>query len=81
MGGPSSRGLGVVAVYALVQLAERPDFTGEPPDHEPFVNSLVDRGLVLLDCGAMTPTLLTWDLVGVDVRLIDPALVVGDGAS
>ncbi|WP_324276797.1 hypothetical protein [Blastococcus brunescens] len=35
----------------------------------------------LVSSGAMTATVLEWELVGVDVRLIDPALVVGDGPS
>ncbi|WP_344688146.1 hypothetical protein [Blastococcus jejuensis] len=95
-------------MYVFVQLAERPDFRGEPPEHEPFVDSLVERQLVLLggslgsdaaayvlrcdslaaaravvaedplvSSGAMTATVTAWDLVGVDLRLVEPDLVVG----
>ncbi|WP_324276796.1 hypothetical protein [Blastococcus brunescens] len=35
-------------MYALVLLFQRPGFDGEPPEHEPFVDILVERGLVLL---------------------------------
>jgi uncharacterized protein YciI len=35
-------------VYFLVLLTDRADAPAQPPDHEPFVDSLVERGLVLL---------------------------------
>jgi hypothetical protein len=35
----------------------------------------------LLSSGGVTETVLPWDLVGIDPRLIDPGLVVGDGGS
>ena len=35
----------------------------------------------LVSSGAVTATVAMWDLVGVDPRLIDPDLVLGDGPS
>jgi hypothetical protein len=96
-------------VYVLVVLTERPDVDGPPPEHEPFVDSLIERGLVLLggtlgdvdaayvlrcdtldearavvaedplvSSGAFTPSIAPWDLVGVDLRLVDADLAIGE---
>jgi uncharacterized protein YciI len=97
-------------VYFLVLLTEEPEAIGPPPEHEPFIDALIERELVLLGgplgsggaaayvlrcgsladaravvaedplvrSGAMTATISGWELLGVDVRLIDPGLVVGD---
>ena len=101
-------------MYFLVLLAASPDATGTPPEHEPFIDALIQRKLVLLggpldseatvaayvlrcdsladardvvaddplvSSGTVTATVLPWELVGVDLQMIDPAVVVGDGGS
>ncbi|MGY1723353.1 YciI family protein [Blastococcus sp. SYSU DS0533] len=96
--------------YFLVLLTAAPGAGARRPDHEAFVDSLVDRQLVLLGgplgegdaayvlrcgspeeardvvaadplvvSGACTAAVTPWDLVGVDLRLVDPDLVVDDG--
>ncbi|MGY1836263.1 YciI family protein [Blastococcus sp. SYSU DS0510] len=96
--------------YFLVLLTAAPGGEAPLPDHEAFVDSLVDRQLVLLGgplgegdaayvlrcasldeardvvaadplvtSGACTAAVTPWDLVGVDLRLVDPDLVVDDG--
>jgi uncharacterized protein YciI len=98
-------------MYVLVLLTERPDAVGPVPDHEPFIDLLIERELVMLGgpaeggeaaaayvlrcdslaeahevvaadplvrSGAMTASVSRWDLVGIDPRLIDRDLVVGE---
>ncbi|MCF6746342.1 hypothetical protein E9529_19105 [Blastococcus sp. KM273128] len=111
MGRPAAAGVGVTgASYFLVLLTAAAGAGAPRADHEAFVDSLVDRRLVLLGgplgeddaayvlrcgspaeaqdvvaadplvaSGARTATVTRWDLVGVDLRLVDPDLVVDDG--
>jgi hypothetical protein len=96
-------------VYFLVLLTERPGQAEALPEHEPFIDSLIARELVLLggsfegapsvgyvlrcasladaravvatdplvSSGAFDASVAVWDLVAIDPRQVDPALVVG----
>jgi hypothetical protein len=98
-------------VYFLVLLTELPH-GGAPPEHEPFIDALIERELILLggplegtpsvgyvlrcasldearsvvatdplvSSGACTAAIAAWKLVGIDPRLINPALVPGEPA-
>jgi uncharacterized protein YciI len=98
-------------VYFLVLMSGDPAV--DVPEHEPFVDSLIERGLVLLGgpvgegalgaasvayvlrcsslaearavvdedplvrSGSVTATVAPWDLVGIDLRLVDSDLALG----
>jgi hypothetical protein len=99
-------------VYFLVLLSERPEVTDPPPEHEPFIDSLIERELVLLggpldgtpsvgyvlrctsldharsvvatdplvSSRAFDAAVTAWDLVGVDPRVIEPEILLGEPA-